>query len=334
MNSTLIIAEAGVNHNGSIKQAKILIDIALESGADMVKFQSFTAENLVTHKAKKAEYQKNINKKNETQYEMIKKLELDQNSIEELKKYSDRVGINFICSPFDLLSIDILNQINIPLYKIPSGEITNLPYLRHVGQIGKPIIISTGLATFEEIEKSLTILNNAGTPKSKITVLHCNTAYPTPMIDVNLNAMTSIRNKFGVKVGYSDHTLGIEIPIAAVAMGACVIEKHFTMDRTLPGPDHGASLEPSELKAMIKAIRNIEIAMGDGIKRSSSSEIKNIHVVRKSIVAARSIKKGEYFSEHNLTVKRPGSGISPMLWDDIIGKRCLKNYRKDELIRL
>ena len=332
MSSTIIIAEAGVNHNGSLEQAKKLIDTALDAGADFVKFQTFTAEALVTRKAEKADYQKNFKDKNESQYEMIKKLELDQKSIKTLCKYSFESGIELISSPFDKKSVDFLNKINLPLYKIPSGEITNMPFLRHIGQIGKPIILSSGISTLKEIEEALTILIKSGTPLSKITVLHCNTAYPTPMKDVNLKAMITIREKLGVQVGYSDHTLGIEIPIAAVAMGASVIEKHYTLDRNLPGPDHKSSLEPVELKAMIKAIRNLEKALGDGVKKTSQSEIKNLSAVRKSIVAARKIKKGELFSESNLTVKRPGIGISPMRWDEIVGKCSLKDYLKDQLI--
>ena len=334
MSSTIIIAEAGVNHNGSLEQAKKLIDTALDAGADFVKFQTFTAEALVTRKAEKADYQKNFKDKNESQYEMIKKLELDQKSIKTLCKYSFESGIELISSPFDKKSVDFLNKINLPLYKIPSGEITNMPFLRHIGQIGKPIILSSGLSTLKEIEEALTILIKSGTPLSKITVLHCNTAYPTPMKDVNLKAMITIREKLGVQVGYSDHTLGIEIPIAAVAMGASVIEKHYTLDRNLPGPDHAASLEPYELKEMIKSIRNIEKAMGDGAKKPSPSEIKNIPIARKSLVARNPIKKAEILSEKNLTVKRPGTGISPMEWDNVLNKRSNKDFDIDALIEL
>jgi N,N'-diacetyllegionaminate synthase len=332
--STLIIAEAGVNHNGSMDFARKMIDVAVDAGADFVKFQTFTAETLVTTAAEKATYQKNLNDTGESQFDMIKKLELDRDAHMVLIRYCKEKGIRFLSTAFDHTSIDLLHELNVPLYKIPSGEITNLPYLRHIGCIGKPVIISTGMATLKEVKDALNVLEESGISKSKITVLHCNTEYPTPMEDVNLNAMLTIRDELGVLVGYSDHTLGIEIPIAAVAMGATVIEKHFTLDRTLPGPDHHASLEPNELKDMVLAIRNIERAMGDGAKKPSPSEVKNISVVRKSIVAGKQIKAGELFSEKNLLIKRPGTGISPMKWDKVLRKKSQKDFNKDDLIEI
>ena len=330
----MIIAEAGVNHNGSIESAKKLIDVATESGANYVKFQTFKAETLVTQFAKKAEYQKNITDKNESQFDMIKNLELDKAAHEELIEYCNSKDIRFLSTAFDHDSIDMLAELDIPLFKIPSGEVTNLPYLRQIGGMGKPIIMSTGMSTMEEVRDALNILLKAGAEKDRITILHCNTEYPTPMEDVNLKAMLTIGNKLGVKVGYSDHTLGIEVSIAAVAMGATVIEKHFTLDRTLQGPDHAASLEPDELKRMVTAIRNIEKAMGDGVKKPSPSEIKNMHIARKSIVAKKSIKKGEMFSDENLTIKRPGTGISPMEWDTVLDTFASKDYHEDDLIEL
>jgi N,N'-diacetyllegionaminate synthase len=333
MNESIIIAEAGVNHNGSIELAKKLINVAAEAGANYVKFQTFKADNIISKHADKAEYQKNTTDYNESHYAMIKKLELDYYMHEDLIDYSNAKGIKFLSTPFDIDSIDLLVEMGIEKLKIPSGEISNLPYLRHIGSIGKPLIMSTGMATLEEIEVAMNILLNAGAIKEQITILHCNTEYPTPMSDVNLKAMLTIENKFGVKVGYSDHTLGIEIPIAAVSLGAKVIEKHFTIDRSLSGPDHSASLEPNELKAMIKAIRNIEKAMGDGIKKPSQSEIKNIPIARKSIVAKKPIKKGDRFSDSNLAVKRPGTGISPIYWDEILGKIAHVNYEADDLIQ-
>ena len=329
----IIIAEAGVNHNGSIHTAKKLIDAAASANADFVKFQTFVTKESVLKNAEKAEYQKPTTDQNETQFEMIKKLELDHETHKVLIRYCNEKGIQFLSSAFDHVSIDLLQELNIPLFKIPSGEITNLPYLRHIGSFGKPIILSTGMATLSEIEAALNIIEKAGTTREKITVLHCNTEYPTPKEDVNLNAMITIRDELDVKVGYSDHTLGIEIPIAAVALGATVIEKHFTLDRNLPGPDHQASLEPDELMGMVTAIHNIERAMGDGVKKPSPSEMKNIPVARKSIVAKVPIKKGELFTEENLAVKRPGTGISPIKWDEIIGKPADKEYQQDDLIR-
>ena len=331
--STIIIAEAGVNHNGSIELAKKLIDLASEAGADFVKFQTFKAETLVTQTTDKAEYQKELTGADETQFEMIKKLELDKEAHEELMDYCEQKDIKFLSTAFDHGSIELLANLDIPLFKIPSGEITNLPYLRHIGKMGKPIIMSTGMSTLDEVHNALNILIESGAEKEQITILHCNTEYPTPMKDVNLKAMLTIKDELGVNIGYSDHTLGIEVPIAAVAMGATVIEKHFTLDRNMPGPDHRASLEPHELKEMVNAIRNIEKAMGNGIKVPSTSEIKNMPTARKSIIAKNPIKKGEKFSENNLTVKRPGTGISPMEWDDIVGKPSNCNYEMDDLIR-
>ena len=331
--SIIIIAEAGVNHNGSIELAKKLIDIAAEAGADFVKFQTFKAEILVTQTADKAEYQKEITDTDESQFAMIKKLELDRKTHEKLIDYCKTKDIQFLSTAFDHDSIDLLDELNIPLFKIPSGEITNLPYLRHIGKMGKPIIMSTGMSSLEEVRDALNVLIESGAEKEQITILHCNTEYPTPMKDVNLKAMLTIKDEMGVNIGYSDHTLGIEVPIAAVAMGATVIEKHFTLDRNMPGPDHRASLKPDELREMVVAIRNIKKAMGAGEKKPSSSETKNISVVRKSIVAKMSIKKGELFTEENLTVKRPGTGISPMGWDAVIGKPASSDYEMDDLIR-
>ena len=331
--SIIIIAEAGVNHNGSIELAKNLISVAAEAGADFVKFQTFKAENLMTQTADKAEYQKEMTNENESQFEMIKKLELDRKIHEELIDHCKQIDIQFLSTAFDHDSIDLLDRLNMPLFKIPSGEITNLPYLRHIGSMGKPIIMSTGMSSLEEVRDALKVLIESGAEKEQITILHCNTEYPTPMKDVNLKAMLTIKDELGVSIGYSDHTLGIEVPIAAVAMGATTIEKHFTLDRALSGPDHAASLEPDELKKMVIAIRNIEKALGNGIKKPSPSETRNISVARKSIVAKRSIKKGELLTEENLAVKRPGIGISPMEWDRLIGKVALSDYKIDDLIR-
>jgi N,N'-diacetyllegionaminate synthase len=328
-----IIAEAGVNHNGSIDIAKKMIDAAEDAGADLVKFQTFKAESVVTQSADKAEYQKNLTDKGESQFNMIKKLELDRAAHEELIKHCEDKDIGFISTAFDHESIDLLAELNIPFYKIPSGEITNLPYLRHMGRMGKPVVMSTGMATLEEVRAAMDVVLEAGVKKDDLVILHCNTEYPTPMADVNLRAMLTIRDELGVNVGYSDHTLGIEVPIAAVALGANVIEKHFTLDRTLSGPDHAASLEPDELKAMVAAIRNIEKALGYGVKKPSPSEIKNIPIARKSIVAKKVIKKGDLYSDDNLTVKRPGTGISPMEWDDYIDKSADREYQMDDLIR-
>mgnify|MGYP003682126759 CR=1 FL=1 len=333
-NQVLIIAEAGVNHNGSLETAKQLVDVASEAGADMVKFQTFSADRLVTISANKAEYQNQTTDASESQHSMIQKLELSREMHEDLIAYCKKCKIEFFSTGFDSQSINMLVELGLDLFKIPSGEITNLPYLRHVGKHGKPVILSTGMANMGEIETALDVLETSGTPRNQITVLHCNTEYPTPMEDVNLKAMLSIRDAFGVKIGYSDHTLGTEVSIAAMAMGATVIEKHFTLDRALPGPDHRASLEPDELKAMVKAIRNIEIALGDGIKRPSASEAKNKPIARKSLVATTAIRSGERFTKANLTVKRPGTGISPMLWDEVLGRTATREFAPDELIEL
>ena len=331
---TIIIAEAGVNHNGSIETAKLLVDIAYSAGADIVKFQTFKADKLVTKIAKKANYQSlNTKDDNTTQYDMLKSLELTSSMHEELIAYCLTKGIRFLSTGFDEESVDYLVNLGISLIKIPSGEITNKPYLRHIAHKKMDVILSTGMAAMHEINDALLVLTQEGLKIDQITVLHCNTEYPTPMKDVNLLAMLTIQNSFGVKIGYSDHTLGIEIPIAAVALGATVIEKHFTSNRKLNGPDHKASLEPKELKEMVTAIRNIELAMsGNGIKGPSNSELKNMEIARKSIVAAKSIKKGEKLTSENLTVKRPGTGISPMLWDTIIDKTAIKDFNVDDLI--
>jgi len=332
--STLVIAEAGVNHNGELSLAKRLIDVAAEAGADMVKFQTFSADRLVTVSAGKAEYQSHTTGASETQHAMLRRLELSAGMHHELIEHCRLRRIEFFSTGFDTQSVDFLAQLGFTRFKIPSGEITNLPYLRHVGSFGKPIILSTGMATLGDIEAALDALERAGARRDQITVLHCNTEYPTPMVDVNLRAMLTIGEAFGVAVGYSDHTLGIEVPIAAAALGATVIEKHFTLDRTLPGPDHQASLEPNELLAMVRAIRNIELALGNPLKRPSPSEIKNRPVGRKSIVAARAIRAGESFSAENLTTKRPGIGLSPMLWDDLMGRKAQRPYESDEAIEL
>ena len=330
--STFIIAEAGVNHNGSVQTAKKLIDVAVEAGADAVKFQTFKTENLVSKNDEKANYQKETTNANESQYEMIKKLELDLETHKELISYCNEKNIMFLSTPFDHESIVLLDMLGLEIFKIPSGEITNLPYLREIGKLSKKVILSTGMADIGEIEDALDILMQAGTVKEHITVLHANTMYPTPMEDVNLRAMVTIGNTFKVAYGYSDHTLGIEVPVAAVAMGASVIEKHFTLDKEMQGPDHKASLEPDELKAMVTSIRNIEKALGDGIKKPSKSERPNMEIVRKSIVASREIKKGEILTKENITVKRPGTGISPMHWDEIVGIVARRDYKADDLI--
>ena len=331
-NKVQIIAELGVNHNGKIDLAHELIDVASIAGADYVKLQT-SIPNLVTSRyAPKADYQLSSTEPNETLLEMCNKLTLSFQETRSLKLYAEKKDIKFLSTPFDLVSIDFLYKLGLDCLKIPSGEITNLPYLRKIGGLKKEIIMSTGMADLEEIKDALDVLTNFGTSKDKITLLHCNTEYPTPMNDVNLNAMLTIRDELGTKVGYSDHTLGIEIPIAAVAMGASVIEKHFTLDRSLPGPDHCASLEPDELKAMVNAIRNIEKAMGGGIKQPSPSEKKNIPIARKSIVAAKKIEKGEIFTAENLAVKRPGIGISPIRWDEIVGQYAERDYKTDEFI--
>lgn len=334
--SILIIAEAGVNHNGSFELAKQLVDAADSAGADFIKFQTFKANKIVSKSAKKADYQeRNTSDGDDSQYNMLKKLEMPDDWHIKLIEYAEKQGIKFLSTGFDEESVDFLDKLGSPLFKIPSGEITNKPYLKHIAQKRKPVILSTGMANMDEIKAAVDVLLKNGVAKSMITVLHCNTEYPTPMEDVNLKAMLSIQDELGVKVGYSDHTQGIEVPIAATALGATVIEKHFTLDRNLPGPDHKASLEPNELKAMVSAIRNVELAIsGNGKKEPSKSESKNMEVARKSIVAAQPIRKGEEFTEKNLTVKRPGNGISPMLWDDVVGKKAAKNFDADDLIEL
>ena len=328
----LIIAEAGVNHNGDLDLAKQLIDAAAEAGADLVKFQTFSAERLVTQGAPKADYQTRTTGQSESQFAMLRRLELFHEMHEALMAHCRERGIGFFSTGFDTESLDYLDSLGAERFKVPSGEITNLPYLRHIGGFGKPVILSTGMATLGEIEEALAALEAAGTPRTRITVLHCNTEYPTPMADVNLRAMNSIRDAFGVAVGYSDHTPGIEVPIGAVALGATVIEKHLTLDRNLPGPDHKASLEPGELAAMVRAIRNIEQALGDGIKRPSPSEAGNRPIARKSLVAAGPIRAGETFTPENVTAKRPGTGISPMRWDEVMGRAATRDYAVDELI--
>lgn len=328
--SVLIIAEAGVNHNGCLVTAKKLVDAAKASSADCIKFQTFKSEKIVSKNADKAEYQKKHTGANETQLEMLQKLELSYDDFIELSCYCMEKGITFLSTAFDLDSIEFLNQLGMSIWKIPSGEITNLPYLIKVASIHKPVILSTGMSTLKEVEEAVNVLKSGGC--CDITLLHCTTEYPAPYTDVNLMAMETLRQKSNMVVGYSDHTMGIEIPIAAVALGAAVIEKHFTLDKNMEGPDHLASLEPGELKKMVKAIRNVESAMGNGEKKPAESEIKNRTIVRKSIVAYRAIKKGEIFSEKNLTVKRPGNGISPMEWFDVLGKKALRDFEEDELI--
>jgi N,N'-diacetyllegionaminate synthase len=309
-----------------------MIEIAAHAGADLVKFQTFNADRLVTHDAAKADYQIITTSSTESQQDMLRKLELTESMHRELIAHCSTQNIGFFSTGFDIESINFLVELGQELFKIPSGEITNLPYLRHVGSLGKTVILSTGMSNMSEIEEAIDVLEESGTPRANITVLHCTTAYPVPVKDVNLLAMQSIQNKFNVAVGYSDHTLGIEIPIAAVALGAAVIEKHFTIDRTLIGPDHKASLEPLELKAMVEGIRNVEKALGDGIKRLMPSETSNVTNIRKSIVANSVIKEGDFFSTENLTTKRSGNGISPMYMDNFVGRVATRNYKKDELI--
>ena len=326
----LIIAEAGVNHNGSVDNAKSMIDAAADAGADIIKFQTFKSEKLVTKDASKASYQEENTGNNDSQLSMLKKLELSESDHIELKNYCQKRGIEFLSTPFDMESIDYLNELGISLWKIPSGEITNYPYLAKIASTGKPIIMSTGMSTIEEIEDAMRVLRDNGA--KSISLLHCNTQYPTPFTDVNLNVMNTLKESFDVEVGYSDHTLGIEVPIAAVAMGASIIEKHFTLDRNMQGPDHKASLEPQELKTMVDSIRNIEMALGECEKKPTSSELENRNVARKSIVARKEIKKGDIFTEENITTKRPGTGISPRRWNEVIGKVATKDYLEDELI--
>ena len=329
----LIIAEAGVNHNGSLDLAMKMVKAAADAGADFIKFQTFKSEKLVSRFAQKAEYQKkNEVSEDDSQLGMLKKLELAQGSHFLLKAECARLGIGFLSTPFDFESLDFLVQLDMPFWKIPSGEITNLPFLIRIAKTGKPVVLSTGMSTLEEIGACMKALRESGS--GAITLLHCNTEYPTPFHDVNLNVLASLRTAFGVNVGYSDHTVGIEVPLAAAAMGAVVIEKHFTMDKTLPGPDHPASLDPRELRQMVQGIRIIEQALGSPHKAPTESEIKNIPIARKSLVAACAIRKGESFTEQNLTVKRPGNGISPMRWFDVIGQSSSRDFREDELIEL
>lgn len=323
----IIIAEAGVNHNGNLDNAFKLIEAAADAGADYVKFQTFKTELCIAKDAPLAEYQKKDGI--ETQFDLVKKLELSEDMHLELIKHCKKHNIKFLSTGFDLPSLEFLNSLGMDFYKVPSGEVTNLPYLRKIASFGKKIVLSTGMCTLDEIKDALSVLG-----PSDVTVLHCNTEYPTPMKDVNLTAMNTIGEELNVPIGYSDHTLGIEIPVAAVARGARVIEKHFTLDKNMEGPDHKASLEPNELKAMVQSIRNIEQALGDGKKEPSESEQKNIKIARKSIVAHRDIKKGDIFSEENITVKRPGDGISPMLWDQVIGTKAISDFKADEQIRI
>lgn len=336
MNKVIIIAEAGVNHNGSLENAFKLVDIAANAGVDYVKFQTFKADKLVAKSAGKAEYQiQNTKDVNGSQLDMLKRLELSHNDHDRLIQYCNQKNVKFFSTAFDLESLQYLKDIGLDLVKIPSGEITNLPYLRKAAKLFNKVILSTGMCTLEDIRLALDIFIKEGVDVSDITILHCNTEYPTPMQDVNLKAMLHIGEAFGTDIGYSDHTLGIEVPIAAVALGARIIEKHFTLDQSMEGPDHAASLEPNELEAMVSAIRNIEEAIsGSGLKEPSESEKKNIAIARKSIVAKTTIKKGEILTELNLTVKRPGSGISPMRWDDVIGKIAVQDFQEDDLICL
>ena len=330
MSRVFVIAEAGVNHNGDIEIAKQLIDAASEAGADAVKFQTFQADSLVCRTAKKAEYQLETTDRTETQYDMLKKLELTPQMHRELIEHCLKRNIMFLSTPFDLESIKLLSELGMQIYKIPSGEITNLPYLREIAKQQKKIILSTGMSSMDEVKAAVNVLKNNGT--EELTLLHCNTQYPTPISDVNLLAMVKMREETGLPVGYSDHTQGIEVPIAAAALGAEVIEKHFTLDRKMEGPDHKASLEPQELMQMVVGIRKIETALGSKIKQVSESEMPNVAIVRKSIVAAANIKRGEKYTEKNLTTKRPATGISPMLWDEVIGKTADRDYKVDEII--
>ncbi|MGI6732423.1 MAG: N-acetylneuraminate synthase [Anaerovoracaceae bacterium] len=330
--SVFVIAEAGVNHNGSLELAKKLVDAAKDAGADCVKFQTFISKNIVSKNAVKAEYQKQQTEPEESQHDMLKKLELSFNEFVKLNDYCKSKDIEFMSTAFDFDSIDFLDSLEMGTWKIPSGDITNLPYLIKIAKLNKPVILSTGMSTMEDIRSAIKALKENGV--AELTVLHCTTEYPTPFEDVNLNAMNTIKEEFGVKVGYSDHTKGIEVPIAAVALGATVIEKHFTLDRNMEGPDHKASLEPNELKAMVDSIRHIELALGNGMKQPAESEKKNMAVARKSIIASKDIKAGEIFTEENLAVKRPGHGISPMRWFDVIGKSAPRDFEEDELIEL
>jgi N,N'-diacetyllegionaminate synthase len=334
MKRILVIAEAGVNHNGSLETAKRLVEVAANAGADFVKFQTFNADDIVTKTADKAEYQKIATGNDVSQYEMLKSLELTSDMHEQLLEHCDNFSIGFLSTGFDQSSVAYLVSLGQQLVKVPSGEITNLPYLKFVGSLGLPVILSTGMSSLEEVGDALSVLKNAGTDKDRVTVLHCTSEYPAPFENVNLNAMQTISKEFGVSVGYSDHTTGIEISIAAAALGATVIEKHFTLDRALPGPDHKASLEPDELVALVKSIRNIEIALGDGSKVPSNGENKNKLIARKSIVARQDIHSGDSFTLDNLTTKRPGTGVSPMKWHEILGKTATRDYLQDEIIEL
>ena len=332
MPRTLIIAEAGVNHGGDLERGLELVKAAAAAGADVVKFQSFKTDLCISRAAPLAAYQKAGAGAAKSQYDLVRQLELDRASHLALKECADRSGLRFNSTAFDPESLALLIEMNVDFLKVPSGEITNLPFLRLIARQGLPVILSTGMARLDEVASALSVLVQSGLDKDSITILHCNTEYPTPPEDVNLRAMLTVREEFDVAVGYSDHTLGIEVPIAAVALGAKVIEKHFTLDRNLPGPDHKASLVPEELKQMVDSIRNIERALGDGVKRPSNSELKNIDIARRSIVAAKAIKQGEAFNDENLTAKRPGTGVSPMRWDEFIGKRADRDYEADELI--
>jgi N-acetylneuraminate synthase len=328
-----IIAEAGVNHNGDIKLARKLVDQAVEAGVDAVKFQTFITEEIVTRHAAKADYQKeNTGSRQESQFDMLKKMELSFDEFREVKTYCEKKGIIFLSTPFDHKSVDFLEELEIPAFKIASGEIINFPLLSHIASRGKPIILSTGMSTLEEVEETLGVIHK--TRNSKVVLLHCTSDYPARVEDVNLRAMISMHQAFHLPVGLSDHTMGIEISLAAVAIGASVIEKHFTLDKNLPGPDHRASLESQELKDLVRGIRNIEKALGDGEKSPSRSEMNTKCIARKSIVAARHINKGEVLNEHNLTVKRPGNGISPMRWNEVVGKKVVRDFAKDELIEI
>lgn len=330
--SVYIIAEAGVNHNGNIKTAKMMVDAAKDAGADCIKFQTFKSENIVSRRADKAVYQKKNTSAEETQLDMLKRLELSHAEFIELHNYCKNKEIEFLSTAFDLESVDFLNSLGMKDWKIPSGDVTNLPYLIKIAKLKKHVILSTGMCEMDEIANTIEVLIKYGT--HNITLLHCTTEYPTPYEDVNLFAMNTLRNKFNLAVGYSDHTRGIEVPIAAVALGASVIEKHFTLDKTLEGPDHKASLEPAELKTMVSSIRNIEKSLGDGIKKPASSEIKNISIARKSIISKCPIKKGDVFTDDNITTKRPGNGISPMQWFQVLGQTAKKDFEVDELIEL
>jgi N,N'-diacetyllegionaminate synthase len=334
MKSVFVIAEAGVNHNGRLDLAFQLIDVAVNAGADAVKFQTFQSRKEISRYCEKAEYQKAASERPESLLEMAIRLELDDDAHRQLFAYCGRKGILFLSSPFEADSIDFLDRLGVGIMKVSSGQVTNLPFLRKIGALRKEIILSTGMATLAEVKTALEVLIAMGTPKEAITVLHCTTAYPTPFEDVNLRAMVTLRDAFGVTVGYSDHTLGIEVAVAAVALGARVIEKHFTLDRSMEGPDHQASLEPAELAAMVAVIRNIEKAMGDGIKRPAPSEEVNTPIARRSIVAARPIKKGEVFSAETITVKSPATGLSPMLWDRVLGQTAKRDFDEDQPIEL